>query len=332
MDAIETVLDSLKLQSSVFCRMELSDSWGFAKDALLGAPFHIVLSGEAWLRLAGESKPTRLLQGDVVVLPRGDAHSLTGAADADCLPFKAVLAEHGLDAWSPGVRFKPVVVRLGTANEPATSLISGVFGFGNRQENPLLAALPALLHLRSKTVDTASSQPWLASTVAFLGSEVASGRPGSETVATRLADILFIQAVRSHLGTRETIDRGWLRGVADLRIGPALSAIHSRPERTWTVATLAEVAGMSRSGFAKRFQDLVGCTPVAFLTQWRMQNAAGRLKEGKVGLATLALSSGYTSEIAFSKAFRRWTGHKPSEYSQRTQAMVVDDMRSHDLG
>jgi AraC-like DNA-binding protein len=317
LDHVESVLESLKLQSSVFCRMELMGNWAFAKDALPGAPFHIVISGEAWLRLPAQVEPTRLLPGDVVILPGGDAHELTSAPGLKLIPFKAVLAQLGLEPWSSGMTLRSVPLKYGSGIGDGTRLISGVFGFGDRRKNPLLSALPPLFHVRATDAKEASPGACFPSTVALLAAEVGSGRPGSGTVAGRLADILFIQAVRFHLASGASADPGWLRGITDPQIGRALARIHSQPDRPWLVASLAKEAGMSRSRFAMRFQEIVGQSPLDYLTQWRMYEAAGQLAEGKIGLAILATRAGYKSEIAFSKAFKRCVGHSPAEFRRR---------------
>ncbi len=322
MDLIESVLEGLRLQSTVFCRMELTGAWGFAKPPLQGAPFHAILSGEAWLRLPAQRKPTLLRAGDVVILPGGDAHELMSAPGAPLVVFKALLAAQGVQPWSPGVRIKPTRRRFGTGGGAATRLVSGVFGFGDRRDNPLLAALPRLFHLRAGQSADPNADPWLASTVAFLGAEVGSGLPGAGAVAARLADVLFIQAVRAHLASAEPKEPGWLRGIVDPQLGRVLARMHASPERPWTVATLARAAGMSRSRFAARFQSVVGRTPLDYLTRWRMYLAAGRLLEDQVGLAELAQGAGYRSEVAFSKAFKRWASRSPAEFKRRARADV----------
>lgn len=316
MDLLESVLEGLKLQSSVFCRMELSKKWGFAKDPIQGAPFYILLSGEAWLRLPTEPQALRLRTGDFITLPGGDAHDLMAAPGSELTPFKKVLARMGTQAWSPGMRIKPVVLKFGSGTT-ATRLISGVFGFGDRRENPLLAALPRVFSLHPEDIAATSHQVWIASTVAFLEAEIGSGQPGSGIVAERLADVLFIQAVRVHLASGTPKEQGWLRGIGDPQIGQALLAMHAQPEHPWSVATLAEASCMSRSRFALRFQETVGQSPLDYLTRWRMYEAASRMVGGKVGLAELAGKAGYQSEIAFSKAFKRWAGCSPAEYRRK---------------
>lgn len=317
MDLIESVLERLQLESTVFCRMELTGAWGFAKPALQGAPFHVILSGEAWLRLPAQRQPTLLRPGDVVILPGGDAHEIMSAPDSPLISFKALLAEHGVPPWSPGVRIKPTRRKYGESEGAVTHLVSGVFGFGDRRENPLLAALPRLFHLRAEEAAATAGGSWLTSTVAFLGAEVGSGLPGAGAVTARLADVLFIQAVRAYLASTEPKDPGWLRGIVDPQLGRVLARMHAGAEKPWTLAMLAQAAGMSRSRFAARFRAVVGQTPLDYLTRWRMYVAAGRLAEGKHGLAELAQGAGYRSEVAFSKAFKRWAGCSPAEFKGR---------------
>jgi len=310
MTLVDEVLEGLRLKSTVFSRMTLSGDWGFAKDALSGAPFHLVLRGEAWLRTEGGAT-LRLGPGDVVVLPRGEAHELLGRPAAEAIPFRRVLEEMGWTHWTPGVRFKTVDLRFGEG-EPSTTLITGVFAFGDLRRNPLLGALPSTLLMRA----AAGSAPAAAmeAIIALLDAETAAATPGAESLCIRLADILFIQVVRHYLASSADLPRGWLRGMADPEIAPALALMHREPERAWSVASLARAVCMSRSRFAARFQEVVGSAPLEYLTQWRMYEAAGRLAEGRIGLPALASSVGYRSEISFSKAFKRWIGRSPAEY------------------
>lgn len=308
---IDEVLEGLRLHSTVFCRMTLSGDWGFAKDALGGAPFHLLLTGRASLLKDDLDEPMWLEPGDIVVLPRGEAHCLVSHAGAETVPFHEVSTSLGMSPWTPGTRYKAVDLRFGSGS-PTTTLISGVFDFGDRRRNPLLAALPSVFLLR------VSSQTATASTVAtlttLLDSELLSGLPGAESVSARLADILFIQVVRSYLTSAGELPKGWLRGITDAEIAPALALMHRAPEQPWSVATLARDIGMSRSRFARRFHDVVGQAPLEYLTHWRMYQAAGILADGKIALPALAASVGYRSEVSFSKAFKRWAGRPPAEY------------------
>lgn len=311
MPLIDDILEGLRLQSSVFCRMRLSGGWGFEKEALSGAPFHLMLSGRAWLLKDNLGDALPLDAGDIVVLPRGEEHRLVSQPGVKTVPFQQVADSMGLSPWTPGTRYKAVDLQFGSGGA-ATTLISGVFAFGDQRRNPLLSALPSVLLMRAG-VDSAAGST-MAALTSLLDAELLSGKPGAESVGGRLADILFIQVVRHHLSSEEAPPQGWLRGITDAEIAPAFAIMHRAPERPWSVATLARELGMSRSRFAARFQHVVGQAPLEYLTQWRMYHAAGRLAEGKIALPALAASVGYRSEVSFSKAFKRWVGQSPAEY------------------
>lgn len=157
-----------------------------------------------------------------------------------------------------------------------------------------------------------------------LASEMVEEVPGSEIVTTRLAEVLFIQVLRAHIASGPERNKGWLRAIFDPQMGTALSAIHNKVNTPWTVDSLAKAAGMSRSAFAARFKDLLGQTPLEYVTEWRMQKAMQLLLERDKKLIDVALSVGYESDAAFSKAFKRVVGASPGEYLKRvlkTRAM-----------
>lgn len=157
----------------------------------------------------------------------------------------------------------------------------------------------------------------LHTTVQALASEMAEQAPGSGVVATRLAEVLFIQILRAHIASEPEHNKGWLRAVFDPQIGTALSAIHDRVDTPWTVESLAEAAGMSRSGFAARFKELLGQTPLEYVTGWRMQKAMQLLEQRDKKLIDVARLVGYESDAAFSKAFKRVVGANTGEYIKR---------------
>lgn len=311
MTLIDEVLEGLRLESSVFCRMTLSGGWGFAKDALDGAPFHLILSGNAWLATDDREEVLPLGPGDIVILPQGEKHRLLSRPDAETVPFRQVAENRGLSPWRPGERYKSVDLQFGLG-APTTTLISGVFAFGDHRRNPLLGALPSVMLMRARGDSAAAIA--VASITQLLDAELLSGKPGATSIGGRLADILFIQIVRHYVSSAEALPKGWLRGVTDREVAPALAIMHRAPERPWSVATLAQEVGMSRSRFAARFHDAVGQGPLEYLTQWRMYQAAGRLAEGRIALPALASLVGYRSEVSFSKAFKRWAGRPPAEY------------------
>src|SRR6202012_3553243 len=157
----------------------------------------------------------------------------------------------------------------------------------------------------------------LHNTVQALASEMAQQSPGSEVVASRLAEVLFIQVLRAHIASGPERNKGWLRAIFDRQIGPALSAVHDRVNTAWTVESLAEAAGMSRSAFAARFKELLRQTPLEYVTEWRVQKGKKVLKKHGKKLIDVARSVGYESDAAFSKAFKRVVGANPGEYLKR---------------
>ncbi|MCF3934030.1 AraC family transcriptional regulator [Acuticoccus sp. M5D2P5] len=306
MQHVDDLLAKLRLESTVFCRMTLAGEWGFAKEGLHGAPFHIILSGEAWVEIA--ERGIALAAGDVVVLPSGEPHRLLVRPGAAVVPWSHIADEMGLAPWRPGTRFKALELMFG-AGGPQTRLISGVFAFEDRRRNPLLAALPPVMHLRSEGEVSASA----ASLVSLLETELVPDSPGAEEVSARIADLIFLQVLRNHLGSTD-LPAGWLRGIADSQIAPALVLMQNAPQEAWSVARLAVAVGMSRSLFAARFKAVVGQSPLDYLTEWRMYTATVQLADPRVPVKSIAAAVGYTSDASFSKAFKRWCGRSPAAY------------------
>ena len=187
--------------------------------------------------------------------------------------------------------------------------------FEDPSAHHLLRLLPRLI-----AVDAWNSPEleWLQSTLRFLTNEARELRAGGETVITRLADILVIQAIRAWIATDPQAQTGWLRALRDKQIGRAIALIHRDPARDWTVASLASAVGMSRSGFAARFTELVGEPAMHYLLRWKMHAALTWLKESDAPLSQLANKLGYESEAAFSRAFKRTMGVSPGAARRQT--------------
>jgi AraC-like DNA-binding protein len=314
-DPLSDVLRDLRLESTVFCLLELHAPWGLAKDRLDGAPFHLVLEGHCWIQLDGEGA-IELSSGDLVVLPHGDAHVLSSSTAVSTVPFKAILRRHGVtEAWAPGLRVSSLVeIRHGSARGEMTRVVSGVFAFRDRRRNPVLEALPRLIRMPG---GAGHGRPWLDAALRLLLDEAFSQGPGASTVVERVADILFVQAVRAHITSSEPASGGWLRGLLDPKIGLALGLVHARPGAPWTIESLGREVGLSRTVFAQRFRKLVGETVMVYVTSIRMHLAAGMLCAGSDGLSRIAQRVGYESEVTFSKAFRAWAGEPPGRYRRR---------------
>ena len=190
------------------------------------------------------------------------------------------------------------------------SMMYGVVRFDHAAGNMLRDLLPPLVKVDTWNDDAGS---WLHSTLRFIAREARDMRPGGETVITRLADIVVIEAIRRWLSRSPDANRGWLKAARDPQIGRSIVAIHRDPAASWSVETLAQVAGMSRSAFAARFTALVGKPAMQYLAEWRMNLARRSLRETAQPIATIAADLGYQSEPAFNRAFKRGFGTTPGQ-------------------
>jgi AraC-like DNA-binding protein len=297
----DDLLRGIRLQSSIYFRTEFQAPWGVtvAKDC---AVFHIVEHGVCWLQLNGTAAPVRLSEGDFVVVTRGQPHTVRDKLGTPTVDFFDLVKKHASGGNG--------ALRLG-GRGALTKIVCGGMVFENRDSNPLLAILPPVLHVK-RTEERARR---LGLTTAHVRSELDSGEPGSNEVVTRLADILFIQAVRAYFEENsEAANSGWLAAVRDKQIGHALAILHSHPHRPWTVTSLARRLAMSRSNFAARFRELVGEPPQRYFKRLRIHAAAERLRTGRDKLSAIAAAAGFESVAAFARAFKKHTGQTPGEY------------------
>ena len=296
------LLKSVHLRSSVYFRPELGAPWGFSV-ADHGTAFHIVADGKCWVQVAGATQPVELVAGDFVVVPRGDAHIMRDSATSTVIDFFE-LAKRS----SPNSKG---VFRAGGSGA-TTKLVCGGMQFDNGPTDPLLAVLPPLIHVKGKGGIGAT---WLQATVSQVIEELDSCGAGAQAVVTRLADILFIKAVRTYFEQDvDTAQYGWLAAIRDPYIGPALAQLHARPQEPWTVASLARHVALSRSLFAEKFAELVGEPPLRYLKRLRLNAAVLRLRSTNDKLSAIAVDSGYESAAALTKAFKRILGKTPGEY------------------
>lgn len=310
----------MQIEGVVHARLEATAPWGLKRDAdgVEGiskdehsaesaiSPFHfahfgMVSRGNCWLSVEGIPAPIPLAGGDCFLLAPGSAYTLRDNPRTLARSFCEVAPRNGSQ-----------VIEYGGGGAQ-TTIISGWFRFGATSIKPLTRLLPPLILVRA---DQAQSLA-LHTTLSMLASETADAAPGSELVVNRLADMLFIHSIRAHIGSQsEGCKNGLLRAIFDPQIGVALKSMHEKVEHPWTVESLAAACGMSRSAFAVRFKDLVGETPLEYLTSWRMQKAIGLLQKGNKKLFEVAKSVGYDSDASFSKAFKRVFGVAPREYRQ----------------
>ena len=266
------------------------------------AHFAMLSRGNCWLSVEGIEEPIPLIGGDCFLLARGTSIVLR---DSPRTRPKWTFREIGAKANGN-------VALCGGGGAP-TTIVCGSLSFDRASLKPITQLLPSFILIKAEQARTLA----LHDTMRALASEMAEQVPGSEIVANRLAEVLFIQVLRVHIASGPERNKGWLRAIFDPQIGTALSAIHDNVNTPWTVESLAGAAGMSRSAFAARFKELLGQTPLEYVTEWRMQKAMQLLEQRDKKLIDVARSVGYESDAAFSKAFKRVVGANPGEYLKR---------------
>jgi AraC-like DNA-binding protein len=301
-DVIAEVMQSVHLSPAVFGRMELGAPWRLRVPARDYLSFYVVSRGQAVLELPdahpAHRGPVHLAAGDAVLLPRVSAHVLSSVGAARAAP--AEFDYEGCPRVPTGQSH-----RFGGDGE-VTSIVAGHFATGATRRNVLLDTLPPAIHTPA---GAPGMSPQLAGVIALILGESEAPGPGNSIVLGRLADLLFVHAIRYWIATAGASQCG-VRAVADASIGAALRLMHGRYAEPWTLERLAGAVAMSRSAFAARFTDLVGEPPLQYLAQWRMTRAEQLLREG-VSVARVAEQVGYANPVAFSKAFARLRGMGP---------------------
>jgi AraC-like DNA-binding protein len=314
MDALLDIVGALKLTGGIFLDAEFTAPWCVAarvgpEDCSPVAPpprsiiaYHYVSAGRLVLQVDAQT-PIEAMAGDVIVLPRNDAHTLASAIGLTPISADELVqpAESGL----------PRIVHGGGGEQ--TRVLCGFLG-GDRQCELVTALLPPVLKL---SVADGASGRWIESSLRFAADEL-SACPGKSTaVVARLAGLLFLEAVRRHLGSLPADRGGWSAGLRDPVVGRALALLHRHPERRWTTEELAREVGLSRSALAQRFTRLVGEPPMRYLAATRLNAAARRLAESRDAVARIAFEAGYESEAAFHRAFKRQLGLAPAAWRRQ---------------
>jgi AraC-like DNA-binding protein len=298
-DPLGEALHFLRMSGTFYCRSEMTAPWGLALPPRSGSlSFHVVLAGSVWLTV-DDHEPEQLQPGELVLVPHGRGHRLTSEPGGAVVSIGELQHEYLSDRYG--------VLRAGGGGAPST-LVCGAVRFDHPAAHHLVSLLPRLIRVRA----SGSGQlDWLDAMLRFMATEARELRPGGETIITRLADILVIQAIRSWIAEDPAAQTGWLGALQDAQIGRAIALIHRDPSRAWTVSSLAGEVAMSRSAFAARFTQLVGEPAMHYLARWRMHVALTWLNEEGLGLGEMASRLGYRSEAAFSRAFKRFIGVSP---------------------
>jgi AraC-like DNA-binding protein len=266
------------------------------------AHFAMLSRGNCWLSIEGIPDPIPLTGGDCFLVGRDTSIVMR---DSPRTRPRSTFREIGAKAIGN-------VAHCGGGGAP-TTIVCGSMSFDRASLRPITQLLPSFILIKAEQARALA----LHDTMRALASEMAEQVPGSEIVANRLAEVLFIQILRAHIASGPERNKGWLRAIFDPQMGTALSAIHDSVNTPWTVESLAGAAGMSRSAFAARFKEQLGQTPLEYVTEWRMQKAMQLLQQRDKKLIDVARSVGYDSDAAFSKAFKRVVGANPGEYLKR---------------
>ncbi|HEY9108984.1 MAG TPA: AraC family transcriptional regulator [Roseateles sp.] len=331
-DPLSDVLRSVRLRGGLFFHVSCRDEWSaqaasareLGPAVMPGADhvieYHLFAKGAGWVAVEGEP-PLRVEQGDIVMLPHGDAHVVSSA------PGLKPVEDDG--SWLLGMRGAPKPIPItyeggmfrpgqGLPQEEAsTVLLCGFIACDLKPFNPLIDALPRLLRLPAESVGG-----WVEPVLAQAAVEWDVPRAGGAALLQRVSEMVFVDATRRYLDTLPEQHHGWLGALRDRQVGRALGLMHADPAQPWTLEELGRRAGLSRSALHERFVALVGMPPMQYLTNWRIQCGARLLRESQANVADVAVQVGYESEAAFARAFKRATGLPPATW-RRQQASAA---------
>jgi AraC-like DNA-binding protein len=322
---LDGALGRLRLHGAIFFRAEFTEGWALespaAADELAntlrpGAQrltiFHIVARGSCWISLV-DGERHLASEGDVIVLPYGDAHRMGGAESAVCVPIFSL--------FEPPPWATLPVLRHGAGGD-RTDVVCGYLHSEDPLFDPRLRAFPPIFVVRPPE---GPASEWVRSNIDY-ALAMSSGTPASHTASTRIPELLLVEILRLRLASSPAVERGWIGALRDRVLAPALAQLHSAPERRWTVSDLAAEVAVSRSLLDERFRHVLGRSPIRYLTEWRMHVAQDLLASTDLGVAQVARRVGYESEEAFSRAFKRSVGSSPSVWraSRREPGLVPD--------
>ena len=314
MDAVAGLLDGPRAREAFLLRSSLDPPWSLRVQDRSPLTVLAIVRGRAWV-LPDDGEAVQLAAGDVAVFRGPDAYTVADdpatpaqvAIDPGdvCRPLTAEGAAM-VEGFAGGVR------SWGNAADGETVMLTGSYQLDGEVSRRLLRALPALLYLRE--------HEWDCPVIPLLAAEIVKDEPGQEAVLDRLLDLLLIAVLRAWFARPDGEAPDWYRASADAVVGHALRLLHHNPAHPWTVAELARETGTSRAALARRFHELVGEPPIAFLTSWRITLAADLLLEPGATIGSVAHQVGYGSPFALSAAFKRVRGMSPAEYRARARA------------
>jgi len=297
MDPLSDVLSLLKPRIQGAACLDMGGHWSMQFPHYRGIKCYAIVSGTCWLAMEGHAEAIALNAGDCFLLFDGRPFRLTNDLNLTSSQFPACSSTGAIQTIGGG---------------GSCFIVGGHFALANSQAAALLGSLSPVVHIRSEP-DKAALR-WA---LERMRKELSEQQPGASLIMQHLAHMMLIQALRLHVADNSRAGAGWLFALADRQVSAAINAVHADPAHRWTLQSLAERAGMSRSGFALKFKQLVGESPMGYVTRWRMLLASDRLANSDEPVAVLAASLGYESESSFSTAFKRVMGSSPKRFFSR---------------
>jgi len=320
MDALSEVLQAIRLDGALYLDAEFTAPWcieaGFGLHTAANrlprseqiAFFHVLIDGTCRARLADASDVVDLKPGDILMFPHDHLHLM--GSDVSLPPAER---SEMVDKSAGGI------LRIQHGGGGATTrFVCGYLACDPRVCRPLFSALPRMLR-----VSIGKDAAWLLQMLRVGVQESVAQGPGARSLLAKLAELMFVEAIRRFAALQPADQRGWLAGLRDRHVGRALALLHASPAHAWTVDSLAREVAMSRSAFAERFVELIGEPPMQYLTRWRLALAAQRLRTGNDTVGRIAERAGYESEAAFNRAFKREFGMPPSAWRKSVREQEV---------
>lgn len=320
-DILSDVLRSVRLSGAIFFDVAASSPWVaeapvaevIAPRVMPGAQhvieYHVITSGSAWATLIdSDEEPVRLAPGSVIMFPQGDRHALSSKPEMRAEPNLGIFEQ-------PENLHPPFYIEQFGGGPDKTRMICGFLGCDVRPFNPVIQALPRMVHIPGGYT---TADGWLSNLIEATMREGRKRRAGSHNVLARISELIFIEVVRSYMESLPRGATGWLAALSDRHVGRAIQLLHDDPKRAWTLDSLAREVGVSRSVLVNRFSRHLGVAPMTYLGNWRMQIAAGMLVSGGTTVARIASEVGYESEAAFSRTFKRCTGISPGAWRMQS--------------
>jgi AraC-like DNA-binding protein len=320
MDVLSEVLRAVKLDGALFYNAEFSAPWAahsidahtvtssLSPSSQHVIIFHLVTEGRGYAHIEGDDRPIPLNAGDILIVPHGDAHILGNGPSVTPVERAQVLKQ----VLSEGLK----VSRMGGGGE-ITKFVCGYMACEPQLSRVFLGGLPPILKLSIR--DDVSGQ-WLENSIRYSVDNVDPSRPGDETVLAKLSEVLFVETLRRYIALLPSEQTGWLAGIRDPEVGKTLALLHRKPAHPWTIATLANEIGVSRSVLIERFRRYLSESPIAYLTRWRLQLGAQLLTSTSSSVAQIATEVGYESEASFNRAFKREFSLPPARFRSQSKS------------